>query len=282
MKVLELAPGRLGRCLVEVGVAGAHVNHATYAAATTTPAHVHPHGNLCVLLGGRYEESWGRSTREVQPGQVVLKPPRVEHVNRFGPEDVTCLNIDFSPQAWDELIASHIREPRLFVDPNFLRLACELQVELTSPDRGSPIAAEGLLLLLVAAVLRVEPERKAGRERWLDEVRDRLHAEYALTLHLDDLAAGAGVHPAHLTRRFRRRFGRSIGEYLRGLRVAAALQGIAELDRPLAEVAHSAGFSDQSHMGRVLRRETGATPGLWRARLRSRRGATGSSGLGSF
>lgn len=282
MNVLELAPGRLGSCLTEVSVAGARVNHATYAAGSTTPAHVHPYGDLCVPLRGRYEESWSGRTRSIGTGEAVIKPPGVEHVDRFGPEDVTCLNIDFTPAAWEQLVGRDIAGPRVLADPKLVRLARELDLELTAPDRASPIAAEGLVLSLAATALRAELTAQRGPERWLDDVRDRLHDEYAVTLHLDDLAAGAGVHPAHLARRFRRRFGRSVGEYVRGLRVAAALRGIGELDRTLADVAVSAGFSDQSHMGRVLLRETGATPGAWRARMRSRRGASGSSGLGSF
>ncbi len=35
-------------------------------------------------------------------------------------------------------------------------------------------------------------------------------------------------------------------------------------DQALAEISHSAGFSDQSHFTRFFKRQTGITPGAYR------------------
>ncbi len=283
LKTIELESGRVGRLLEEVRVAGARVNRAVYAAGTETPSHAHPHADLCVTLAGRYEETWGRESGRLDAGCVLVKPPGLEHVDRFGPEDVTCINVDLAPGAWEELGGNALDGPRILIDPKLQRLGRELELELTTPDRASALAAEGLVLSLLAEALRAD-ERASDRGlgSWLDGVRDRLHEEYATRLCLDVLAESAGVHAAHLTRRFRARFGCSVGDYVRRLRVAAALRGLGDLERPLAEVATGAGFSDQSHMGRVLRRELGMTPGAWRARLRTRKGSDRSSGSAPF
>ena len=134
-------------------------------------------------------------------------------------------------------------------------------------DRASTLEIEGLVLRLAATVVR-EREHSSGSSAWVEDVRERLRAEFQSPASLDDLAAEAGVHPGHLTRTFRARFGCSIGTYVRRLRVSAVLRAIADPDRSLADLASEAGFSDQSHMGRVVRRETGLTPGEWRARGR--------------
>ncbi|MHB1329902.1 MAG: helix-turn-helix domain-containing protein [Gemmatimonadales bacterium] len=42
---------------------------------------------------------------------------------------------------------------------------------------------------------------------------------------------------------------------------------MAELDRPLAEVAAAVGFADQSHLTRAFKRYTGMTPGAYRTSL---------------
>jgi len=274
MAPLKLSPGRLGRRYGEVGVAGARVNRASYAAGSTTPAHVHPHGDLCVPLRGRYEERWGERVRSVGVGRVVVKPPGLEHVDRFGPRDVVCLNVDFTPEAWERMVGAGFDRPRVGRDPRFVRMAYELEGGLVERERASAVEAEELLLALVGAVVDAGALEGSlhGPERWLETVRERLHADYRSQLRLAELAAEVGVHPAHLSRRFRRRFGRSVGAYIGELRVAAALQGLAEGGRSLAEVAADAGFSDQSHMGRVLRRETGRTPGAWRRRMDGVRG----------
>ena len=38
-------------------------------------------------------------------------------------------------------------------------------------------------------------------------------------------------------------------------------------NEPLAEIAYRVGFSDQSHLTSIFRRETGLTPGRYRAAL---------------
>ena len=87
--------------------------------------------------------------------------------------------------------------------------------------------------------------------------------------HLHALAADAGVHPAHLTRAFRRRFGRSIGSYLRLVRLEWAAHRLATSEDLLADVAGVAGFADQSHFTRLFRQHFGCTPARYRARMRA-------------
>ena len=51
------------------------------------------------------------------------------------------------------------------------------------------------------------------------------------------------------------------------LRARRALERLAGGDRDLARLAADTGFADQSHLCRVLRAETGATPAALRAAL---------------
>ena len=68
-----------------------------------------------------------------------------------------------------------------------------------------------------------------------------------------------------LAREFRRRFGCSIGDYVRRLRIEFACRELAISDVPLYEIAFAAGFSDHSHFARTFKRATGMTPGAYRA-----------------
>ena len=51
------------------------------------------------------------------------------------------------------------------------------------------------------------------------------------------------------------------------LRARAALERLAEGEQNLARLAAELGFADQSHLCRVVRSETGATPAALRAAL---------------
>jgi AraC family transcriptional regulator len=84
------------------------------------------------------------------------------------------------------------------------------------------------------------------------------------TLRIATIAAEVGVHPVHLARAFRARYGTSPGAYLRRLRLEAAMAELAGSD-PLARIAHRAGFSDQSHFTRAFKAAFGTAPGQWRA-----------------
>jgi len=79
-------------------------------------------------------------------------------------------------------------------------------------------------------------------------------------LRLCDVAREAQVGAAYLARAFRRAEGCTMGEYRRRLRARKAAVLIAAHGMPLAEVAFTAGFADQSHLSRVFKSEFGMTP----------------------
>ena len=85
----------------------------------------------------------------------------------------------------------------------------------------------------------------------------------------NELAQTVGVHPTYLARAFRAQYGLSVGEYGRRLRLAWAAAELARGDTPLAEIAASAGFADQSHFTRVFKTHLGSTPARYREQTRS-------------
>jgi methylphosphotriester-DNA--protein-cysteine methyltransferase len=78
-----------------------------------------------------------------------------------------------------------------------------------------------------------------------------------------------GIHPAHLARTFRARYGRSIGDYVRRLRIERAAGELSDSSAAIAEIGLRAGFFDQSHLSRVFRDYTGQTPAAFRAAARA-------------
>jgi AraC family transcriptional regulator len=137
--------------------------------------------------------------------------------------------------------------------------------EFRCTDDVWALAVEGLTLELLAEGAR------AGRTRveriplrWLRQVRDLLHETFRERLTLDSIAGSVGVHPAHLARVFRQLHGRSVGEYVRCLRIEYACHCLRTSDTALATIALTAGFSDQSHFSRVFKRQTGVPPAVYR------------------
>jgi AraC-like DNA-binding protein len=102
----------------------------------------------------------------------------------------------------------------------------------------------------------------------LRRTREHIERQLAHKISLGELAGIAGLSAGHFSRAFKQSVGMSPHRYLLRRRIAAAADLIRKTDRPLAEVALSVGFSDQSHFTRVFARESGETPSAFRRRYR--------------
>jgi AraC-like DNA-binding protein len=106
----------------------------------------------------------------------------------------------------------------------------------------------------------------AGRRRLLvEEVRQAIHLDPDLSL--SQLARRVGLSPFHLSRIFKQACGLTMSAYRARLRVRRALERFDEGERDLARLAVDVGFSDQAHLTRTVRAETGVTPGRLRTLL---------------
>jgi AraC-like DNA-binding protein len=99
----------------------------------------------------------------------------------------------------------------------------------------------------------------------VDQAREALAGD--LSLELPALARLVGCSPFHLSRVFRRETGTTVSAHRLRLRVREAREQIAAGEENLARLAAELGFSDHSHLTRMLVRELGATPSAIRASI---------------
>ena len=256
---------------VSAEAGGLLVTDATFGPDLRLPPHVHDRTCVATTIEGSFDSHMrGRSYWSSQ-SMVLTEPAGERHANRFGPRGARVVIVQ--PDAGRaELLrpgAGLLDSINQLLDPTVGVLARRLATELTQRDAAAPLALEGLALELLALTARLpHTGRSNSVPRWLCRVRDRLHDELGSTPTLQTLAALAGVHPAHLTRAFRRHFSRSIGEYLRDRRLEWAAGALAESDEPIADVATAAGFADQSHFTRRFRLRFGCTPARYRRSTR--------------
>jgi AraC-like DNA-binding protein len=95
---------------------------------------------------------------------------------------------------------------------------------------------------------------------------DHIRANYGSELRVEELSEICGLSVYQLNRRLRAIFGITISQLITKSRIDIASEMLREGTMPIAEVAYSCGYFDQSAFSRVFRRTVGLTPRQYRAR----------------
>jgi AraC family transcriptional regulator len=216
----------------------------------------HPAGSVVLIPAGR--RAWVRSSGHRDELHVFLDP---RLVTRIAEEE-----FDFDParlevRPLDGLDLPHLRS-----------ILGAVKVELMMGQAGSRLAAESFANLLSVHLLRhiLEPRQPVRGPNGVLP-RKRLHAvvEYiedhlATGLTLTQMAVAAHLSPYHFARQFKESTGLPPHQYVVARRVERAQELLRAGNLPLADVAVSVGFSDQSQFGRHFKRIVGATPAQFR------------------
>lgn len=253
-------------------VHGFRLVESAYPPGFELPKHPHEYGCFFVLLEGSLTERFGKKSRECEPMSMVFNHPGEEHSDIFHRTG----GRNFVLQMDRDRLAS-LREHSLMLDQSaqfygglLAWLGIRLYNEFCRMDPVSPLVIESLGVEIMAEISRSAKRDERKPPVWLERSRDFLHENFAQSLSLSEVAEIAEVHPVHLVRVFRTFYRCTIGEYVRRLRVEFASRELSRTDLPLATIASSAGFSDQSHLSRTFRQHTGLSPSEFRAAFRLR------------
>jgi len=100
----------------------------------------------------------------------------------------------------------------------------------------------------------------------LSRVTEFVDASMDRDFTVKDLASVACMSPAHFSRSFKAATGTAPHEYVSRQRLDLAKRLLVGSDRPLIDIAYTAGFSSQANFNRAFRKAVGTTPSLYRAR----------------
>lgn len=223
------------------------------------------------------QDRWAGRVTEADPWVFVQGVDEVSKVMATTPTSVRMRNLRISPELMSALSTTDRDTPPVAFpqlsseDPAVNRLLARLAVRLFNAfdELAGRLARETALLDLTAAAVRhlaerAPPPRGARREHQAVALaKIRLRDRLAQDVTLDDLAALTRLNKFHLLEVFRRDVGVSPHVYLTHLRIHEAKRLLAK-GRPIAEVAYTVGFADQSHLNRQFKRlVSGVTPGRY-------------------
>ena len=246
---------------------GMLVTDARFPPGAFLPPHVHDRTCVATTLEGSFDSRMRGRSHWSTASMVLTEPAGERHDNRIGTAGARVLIVQPDASRLETLrpFSSFLSSIRHSGELSVSALARRLSLELSCRDAVTALAVEGLGLELLATAARAFPLAAAPAiPAWCRRVRERLHDHWQQPPTLAELSAIAGVHPGHLTREFRRHYGCSAGTYLRRRRLDWAAERLARSDEPLAAIAASAGFADQSHFTRQFRAQFGCTPAAFR------------------
>jgi AraC family transcriptional regulator len=179
-----------------------------------------------------------------------LRRPRIDALNRrIGVEqrDETMLGL---ARSLNPVLARPEHATALFTDHVFLAMVTHLAVTYGGAGSSGGHAARAKARLLSPL------EERRVTSRLLDDLTS--------DTSLADLAALTGRSRSHFIRAFKQSTGVPPHRWLLMQRVKRAKELLRGTNTPIAEVALTCGFSDQSHLTRVFSKAFRISPGAWR------------------
>lgn len=236
--------------------------------------HCHELAYFSLVLSGSYvEQRSQKRTCDCDSKNVLYHPAGEAHSDAFGNRGAAIFSIELEPKWTSTLKEYELQAEESLTFPNHTVswLAKRAHQAFTDSDQRSALLLEATVTeLLYQLPWKHSSRAEFDTPRWLKDVIEILRTEFCQPFSLTAIAQRVGAHPVHLARAFRNSQRVTVGQYVRRLRVEYAMNALAGEDS-LSDIAAHAGFSDQSHLGRVFRAATGTTPGQFRLAHRRQR-----------
>lgn len=257
-----LSPDLPGTCLLQVRDSARPWNlvHDTYAFEWILGAERPIEGRY----GSKTFTTVPATLIHLHPGEAQIAPlrsPTSAETLFVEPEQVRRVT-DPDGRGPDVVVFDRLQTAR----PRTVRAFRRLVESIVDAD-AAPLERQTRLTEALGAVLRPirslrHREDPSDMSRAVGRIRDLLNDRLPERVALADLEAETGLDRFRLLRSFKARMGMPPHAYHLALRLAKARR-LIQAGHPMAQVAATCGFADQSHLIRRFRRQFGLTPGAY-------------------
>ncbi|BFT29313.1 hypothetical protein D210916BOD24_04890 [Alteromonas sp. D210916BOD_24] len=237
------------------------VNLDYYAPQLYMPKHDHSVGQFSTLLSGKAYEYNLNGELYNRPGVAEFKPVAYSHSNRIGPDGALFLSINLHSDH-EAFVAEFGRVNWKLIDQTVAkRLWHTLTLMLFQSERALNVDIDEVVLGLLSQslpgnhIIKKAPVWLCLAEQALNETQ----------MSLEEIARYVGVHRVHLSRVFQSYFSLSVSQYKQRVALQRSMTAMLREHDSISLAGAQAGFADQSHFTRTMKKQFGITPN----RLRS-------------
>lgn len=188
-------------------VSGFRLTELVHPPEQRTDRHSHERAYFSFTLTGVCTKLYGRREVRCTPSTLVFHPPGQTQSGSCDASGARSFIIKLAPPTLERLSRDDLLTDgvSLFREGPLLWTAARLYEEFRHMDEFSPLAVEGLSLMMTAEAARAS--KVGGRRsppRWLEQAMEVLRARFSEDLTVARVARDVGVHPVHLAVEFRR------------------------------------------------------------------------------
>ncbi|MFN6568862.1 AraC family transcriptional regulator [Dendronalium sp. ChiSLP03b] len=221
---------------------------------------------------------------QIAHGDVAIIPANTQHISRWQSEaEFLVLSLEqafFTRAALESIDFQSVEIAPHFAAPNPLiqQVGLALKSELESDSMGSRIYIESLTTTLCIHLLKhysVSSEKifPYSRDKGLSRLKLRqvisyIHENLEKDLSLGEISEKVGISMYHFSRLFKQSTGFTPHQYVMNSRIERAKNLLTRTEKTIEQISEQVGFQSQSHFTNVFRKLIGATPKVYREKIK--------------
>src|SRR5438128_4014231 len=187
------------------------------------PVHTHESAYFGLLLNGGYTERFTQRATDYQPFTIGFHPPGLTHEDEIAACGSRMLCVEIRDTFWQK-VRGYLMAPK-FTPQLCGEETIWLGVRMYRAFRAGTLDSlqmEETCAEMIEQCAQVKLARGLLAPEWLRKTDEILRAYFASAITLEGVATELHLHPIHLSRVFRKRYGCAMGEYVNRLRVQYA------------------------------------------------------------
>ena len=243
--------------------------------------HSHPRWELSHVICGAGTRTIGDLTEPMKEGEIILIPPDIPHVWQFDPShtdsngNIANLTVFFETATLDRLtfalpettgvinkLKSHTEA--LNLGGETYNKVCDLMMSM----RGlTPSARVPKMIEILKTIADADNCISAGRNNTLSRAEQRIecvrvfcNCNYSREISLEEVACHVGMNKSAFCTFMRRHAGKSLSEFVNGIRLERAMEMLRHTDKNISDIAYDTCFANVTYFNRLFRNKYNRTP----------------------